>query len=82
MNLNDILDSYPEENFLIADGFDEAVIGFDVNTHRLIYSISKCINILINEGMTEEEANEYFYFNVSGSYVSDKTPIWCYDTIN
>lgn len=82
MNLNDILDSYPEENFLIADGFDEAVIGFDVNTFRLIYSVSKCINILINEGMTEEEANEYFYFNVSGSYVGGKTPIWCSDIIN
>ena len=48
------------------------------NTIRIIYSISKCINILMQE-MEYEDAMEYFYNNVSGSYVGKQTPIWCAD---
>jgi hypothetical protein len=77
--LEKILDSFPDENLLIADGFDDAVIGIDSETFRLIYSRKKCIEILINGGMTEDDAIEYFDFNVSGAYVGEKTPIWCYD---
>jgi hypothetical protein len=29
--------------------------------------------------MNTEEALEFFEFNVSGSYMGAKTPIWCYD---
>lgn len=73
-----ILDSYPDEEFLKADGFDKAIIGVDPHSMRLIYSVSKCIDILMKD-MTEDEATEYFYFNVSGAYVGEKTPIWCED---
>lgn len=76
--LETILDRYEDEQFLKADGFDGAIIGVDESTMRLIYSVSKCIEILC-EDMTEEEAIEYFDFNVSGSYMGEKTPIWCYD---
>jgi hypothetical protein len=31
--------------------------------------------------MNEEEAVEFFDFNVRGSYVGDKTPIWCVDDL-
>lgn len=74
-----IVDSFEGEEILVADGFDSAIIGIDESSMRLIYSVSKCIEILINESMTEEEAREYFSFNVSGSYVGEKTPIWCND---
>jgi hypothetical protein len=77
--LESILDNYPEESFLKADGFDEAVIGLEEPSLRLIYSVKKTIDILIGEGMTEEDALEHFYYNVSGSYVGDLTPIWCED---
>jgi hypothetical protein len=78
--LNNIIDNYPDEEFLVADGFDNAVIGIDVKTMRVIYSVNGCINILINEHeMTDEEAFEYFEYNVAGAYVGEKTPIWCYD---
>lgn len=73
-----ILDRYEDEQFLKADGFDNAIIGVDESTMRLIYSVSKCIEILC-EDMSEEDAIEYFDFNVSGSYMGEKTPIWCYD---
>lgn len=79
MILNKIIKSYPDEEFLIADGFDEAVIGVDIKSMRLIYSIKKCIEILIYKGMNEDNAQEYFEYNVSGSHMGTKTPIWCDD---
>lgn len=77
--LEKILEQYQDEEILIADGFDSAVIGIDENSMRLIYSVEKCINILMGQGMEMTEAVEYFDFNVSGSYMGDKTPIWCDD---
>jgi len=76
--IEDIIESYPEEEFLIADGYNEAIIGFDEISMRLIYSMSKCIDILM-EDMSGEDAMEHFSFNVVNAYVGDKTPIWCND---
>jgi hypothetical protein len=76
-----ITEQYQDESFLKADGFDEAIIGVDETSMRLIYSVSKCIQILCKD-MNEEDAMEYFSFNVSGAYVGEKTPIWCYDNFN
>ena len=76
--IDEIINNYEEETFLKADGFDEAIIGVDETTMRLIYSVKKCIEILMRN-MSEEDAIEYFSFNVSGGYVGDKTPIWCSD---
>jgi hypothetical protein len=45
---------------------------------RLIYSKNKCIEILCRD-MNEEDANEYFEYNVKAAYVGEKTPIWCED---
>lgn len=78
--LDKILEWFPEEDILKADGFDEAIIGIETNEIRLIYSVSKCIQILCRD-MDEEEAVEFFDFNVRGSYVGDKTPIWCVDDL-
>jgi hypothetical protein len=37
----------------------------------------KCIDILMKrDDMTEEEAVEYFEFNVTGSYVGENTPVF------
>jgi len=49
---------------------------------RLIYSVNKCIIILVSEeDLTEEDALEHFHYNVKGSYVGEKTPIWCTDDL-
>jgi hypothetical protein len=77
--LEEIVESYPDEEILKADGFDDAILGIDEMSMRLIYSVSMCIQILENQGMTTEDAIEYFDFNVGGAYVGEKTPIWCYD---
>ena len=76
--LDKILTWFPEEEILKADGFDEAIIGIDDSSMRLIYSVSKCIDIL-RKDMNELDAIEYFDFNVKGAYVGEKTPIYCFD---
>lgn len=78
--LDSIVEYHEDEEILKADGFDNAVIGIELGTMRLIYSVNKCLDILINEDeMSLEDAIEYFDFNVRGSYVGEKTPIWCED---
>jgi hypothetical protein len=79
--LDKILEYFPEEDLLKADGFDDAIIGLDNSSMRLIYSKNTCIEILISEGMTEEDALEYFEYNVSSAWVGDMTPIWCLDDL-
>lgn len=77
--VENIIENYGEVTFLKADGFDDAVIGYDEQSIRLIYSVSKCIEILINDGLSFTDAYEHFYYNVKGSYMGEKTPIWCID---
>jgi hypothetical protein len=69
-----------EENTIFYDGFDEAIIGLELNTNRVIYSVKKCIEILC-EDMSEEDAREHFDFNVAGGYVGEQTPIFCNDEL-
>ena len=75
-----IPEGYEEEYILKADGFDEAILGIERSSNRLIYSVSKCVEILKErDGMDEEEALEFFSYNVEGAYVGEQTPIWCTD---
>jgi len=76
--IEQIIEKYYEEEFLKADGFDDAIIGVEKNKMRLIYSVSKCLKIL-EQDMTELDAMECFTFNVSAADDGDKTPIWCWD---
>ena len=68
------------EDALVADGFDLALIGFVEGCNRApvaLYDRNKCIDILINrDGMSYEEAVEFFDFNVVGAYVGDNTPLF------
>ena len=79
--IDSIVERYEDETFLKAYGFDEAIIGVDETSSRLIYSVSMCIEILMRD-MSEEDALEYFSYNVSGAYVGEQTPIWCTDNFS
>jgi len=77
--LESVIEIYPDKDLLIAEGFDEAVLGIEEDTLRIIYSVSKCIEIIEAQGMPEQEALEHFYFVVTSSYVGKKSPIFCFD---
>lgn len=78
--LSDIVNAYNDCTIMKADGFDEAVIGIETPSMRLVYSESKCIEIL-NREMPLEDALEHFEYNVKGSSIGDLTPIWVNDFI-
>lgn len=61
---------------LLADGLDDAFVGVDISEAeypRAVYSIERCIDILAKD-MDREQADEYFWYNVAGSYMGRNTP--------
>jgi hypothetical protein len=75
--LSKILEHYPDEGLLKADGFDDAIIGVSTSG-RLVYSISKIIDILTsrNDNWSGKDAADYFFNNINASYRGDKSPIF------
>lgn len=77
--IDKILECFPEEGLEERPTeFDEAIIGVDESSMRLIYSVSKCIDVLLRD-MDYDDAIEHFNFNIGCAYVGKKTPIWCFD---
>jgi hypothetical protein len=67
---------------LKADGLDEALIGVGRRCGQdeiLVYSVNRCLEILMADGATHEEAVEYFEFNIMGAWVGPETPMWVYE---
>ena len=70
---------------LMADGFEEALIGFGTRFHNAvaIYDLNKCLSVLVERVvMNQEEAEEYMDFNVLGAYIGEETPIFLGDYIH
>jgi len=63
-----------------ADGLDDAIIGIGSRCGQvdlLVYDKSKVIEILMErDEMTDEEALEFYSFNIEGAWVGEGTPIW------
>ena len=80
MNRKDIEDLYggDEPEMLFADGFDGAIEGvvWDGKRTRVVYRTASSLEILLAQGMTYDEASEYFDFNVAGSHVGVYTPLY------
>jgi hypothetical protein len=76
MNLEKIIDYNPEA--IKADGFDDCIIGI-TKEGCIVYDINKMIEQMCNQNhMTYEESQEYFDFNIAGSYLGEYTPIYIY----
>jgi hypothetical protein len=60
------------------DGLDGAIVGVGTrigSADFLIYSRARCIEILMADNdWTEEEAEEWFEYNVQGAYVGEAIP--------
>lgn len=76
-----------DETILLADGYEEALIGFVEGwipkgqgaspSIVALYDRAKCIEILVKrDGMSYDEAVEFFEFNTTGAYVGEKTPMY------
>jgi len=72
-----LCDSFGDD-LLFADNFDSAIIGVCVgfDSGRVVYDARQMVEVLLQEGTTEEEAWEYLEFNTFGAYVGKQTPIY------
>jgi hypothetical protein len=73
------MDELEEEGALLADGMEAGLIGVVRRCGQptiALYDRDKCIESLVKEGMSYEEAEEYFSFNTEGAWVGEMTPAW------
>jgi hypothetical protein len=68
-----------DPTILIADGYDDCIIGLTFRDDELValYSANRIVEKLAQD-MTDIEALEYFEYNIEGAYMGVKTPkyIW------
>ena len=67
---------------LEADGLEAALIGtgWQFIQALMVYSVKKVLEILMTrDGMSYEEAREFFEFNIVGAYVGPGTPVFVED---
>jgi hypothetical protein len=84
-----LLDAYPGSDqdlvFLEPEYFDEAVIGVaqsQTGLFAVCYSEPKVLEILVeHDGMSQDEAMEYYQFNIMGAYVGENTPVFVDDEL-
>jgi len=80
MNRKDIEDLYggDETDILFADGYDNAIEGvvWDGERTRVVYRMESILEILMDQGMTYDEASEFFDFNVAGAHMGVYTPLY------
>ena len=65
----------------LADGYEDAFVGSTISAFSrkqvAVYDYDKCLLILMHDyGMSEEEAIDYFNYNVIGSWVGEDTPVF------
>jgi len=70
------------EEALFCDGFDEAIIGYAERINLgpvAAYDVNKIIEtLMIRDGMSHEEAVEYFYYNIHGAWMGENTPVYIF----
>lgn len=64
-------DLFKDGRYILLDGYDEAIIGVTLDKTRLIYSSDTIVQMLVRDGMTEEEALEFFEYNIYGSKIKN-----------
>lgn len=68
------------EDVLFADGLDTAIIGFEPNLWKVVYSRNRVVDILMQrDGMGADDAIEFAEYNIFGAMVGEKTPLWVED---
>lgn len=75
MTPDQIADINPD--LLLMDGFNDCILGVATrfgSEQFVIYDYDKVIASLESQGMTYEEAMDFYVQNQLGSYVGDHTP--------
>jgi hypothetical protein len=75
-----IIEEYPD--LIKMDGFDEAIIGVieRIGLEAICYDLEKVIEILMTQGMGEQDAWDWYQFNMVGAWVGENTPVFLHRT--
>ena len=68
------------DGVLIADGLAGALLGVGTRCGQCdvaVYSVRKVLDILrTRDGMSQDDAREFFDFNIGGAWWGAGTPVW------
>lgn len=67
------------DGLVFADGYDEAILGLVVSNgvEVVVYDATRVLRVLCRrDGMSLDEAEEFFAFNVAGAWVGERTPLF------
>ena len=80
MNVLDMIDEHAEgAKYLTDDMFHDCIIAITNSCEpNIVYDSKKIIEALMSgdDGLSYEDAIEHFEFNILGSYVGERTPIF------
>ena len=66
--LQQITEDFPDETFLYPTGYEDCVVGLQYASDVLIMDSNKIINkIIVEDGLSEVDAIEYFDYNIAGA---------------
>jgi hypothetical protein len=81
--LDELNEAFADDDLLLADGFEDALIGTVVGACRqpvACYDYMECVKILMKrDKMDEDTACEYLDFNAVGAYVGERTPLFLHN---
>lgn len=52
-----IKESFPDNDFVFIENYDDAILGVSYNMQQLVYSMKKIIEIEMNANIEEDEEN-------------------------
>lgn len=68
------------EGAIMLDGLEDAIVGIVEefgNSPRILYSKDKILQILQDrDGMTYEESEEFYGYNILGLYAGEQNPVF------
>jgi hypothetical protein len=66
----------------LFDGLEDALVGYSdvwmadgTKVERAVYDGEKIVYVLMQRGMTKEEALDWIDFSIEGAYVGPSTPV-------
>lgn len=76
--LKKLQEEFPDETLSIIDGYNDCILGIEIPTMKIIYSVNSIVDKLA-ETMEEEDATDFFYQRVANIDCGERTPIFCYE---
>lgn len=68
------------EGAVLFDGYESAIIGVAERCScapLVVYDADRCVEILMErDGMSEEDARDFFSFNTLGCWAGERTPLF------